>query len=278
VCRVSALSSVHRALQVLEVVAAAGDGITAKAVARRLEYNLSTTYHLLESLVTDGYLVRLEEHRGFGLGPKLPVLHDRLVAQLPVPRGLGRILRSVHRAAGAGVLYTAFRGGEVVVVAHDDCATHPVPVISAWRGALHATAVGKLLLAEYEDGLRTAILTRDGLPALAYRTITERADLERELEAVRRRGVATDRGEFHERLACLAAPVRVPDARGGPTLVGAVAVAVPVVPAGGPGSIADRRERLEAAVRAGADRAAGALLAPVSGGWESPGTPTASHG
>jgi len=31
------LGSVHRALQVLEVVAEAGDGITAKAVARRLE-------------------------------------------------------------------------------------------------------------------------------------------------------------------------------------------------------------------------------------------------
>src|ERR687897_587029 len=85
---VSALSSVHRALQVLEVVAAAGDGISAKAVARRLEYKLSTTYHLLESLVADGYLVRLEASRGFGLGPKLPALHDRLVAQLPVPRGL----------------------------------------------------------------------------------------------------------------------------------------------------------------------------------------------
>ncbi|WP_285652533.1 IclR family transcriptional regulator C-terminal domain-containing protein [Actinomycetospora sp. NBRC 106375] len=274
----SALSSVHRALQVLEVVAAAGDGITAKAVARRLEYNLSTTYHLLDSLVSDGYLVRLETSRGFGLGPKVPALQDRLVAQLAVPRGLGRILRSVHRAAEAGTLYTAFRGEDVVVVAHDDCASHPVPVISSWRGALHATAVGKLLLAECEDGVRTAVLSRDGLPSLAYRTITDRADLDRELEAVRRRGVATDRGEFHERLACLAAPVRVPGELGGPTLVGAVAVAVPVVPAGGPGSIADRRDRLERAVRAGADRAAGALLAPVSAGWESPGPSAARRG
>ena len=69
---VSALSSVHRALQVLEVVAAAGDGISAKAVARRLEYNLSTTYHLLESLVADGYLVRLEAPRGCATGTRRP--------------------------------------------------------------------------------------------------------------------------------------------------------------------------------------------------------------
>lgn len=265
--RVSALSSVHRALQVLEVVAAAGDGISAKAVARRLEYNLSTTYHLLHSLVSDGYLVRLDASRGFGLGPKLPALHDRLVAQLPVPRGLGGILGEVHGTAGAGAMYAAFRDDDVVVVGHDDCAEHPVPVISRWRGALHATAVGKLWLAESEEPARRAILDRDGLPAHAYRTMTDRADLARELEAVRRRDLAVDRGEFRERLACMAAPVRVPGACG-PALVGAVAVAVPVVPAGGPGSIADRRDRLERAVREGSRRLTVALQDPVSTGWD----------
>jgi IclR family transcriptional regulator, acetate operon repressor len=267
VVRVSALSSVHRALQVLEVVAAAGDGISAKAVARRLEYNLSTTYHLLESLVADGYLVRLEASRGFGLGPKLPALHDRLVAQLPVPRGLGAILRDVHATAGAGALYAAFRDDDVVVVAHDDCADHPVPVISTWRGALHATAIGKLLLAEADDVARRAVLDRDGLPAHAYRTMTDRSALDRELLGVRRRDLAVDRGEFRERLACMAAPVRVPGAAG-PALVGAVAVAVPVVPAGGPGSLGDRRPRLERAVRDGARRLARALCDPVSTGWD----------
>ncbi|WP_433784811.1 IclR family transcriptional regulator [Actinomycetospora sp. CA-101289] len=263
----SALSSVHRALQVLEVVAAAGDGISAKAVARRLEYNLSTTYHLLESLVADGYLVRLDALRGFGLGPKLPALHDRLVAQLPVPRGLGAILRDVHASAGAGALYAAYRDDDVVVVAHDDCADHPVPVISTWRGALHATAVGKLLLAEAGDAARRAVLDRDGLPSHAYRTMTDRAALDRELHGVRRRDLATDRGEFRARLASTAAPVRVPGA-GGPTLVGAVAVCVPVVPAGGPGSLGDRRHRLERAVRDGARRLADALGDPVSTGWD----------
>jgi IclR family transcriptional regulator, acetate operon repressor len=267
VVRVSALSSVHRALQVLEVVAAAGDGISAKAVARRLEYNLSTTYHLLESLVADGYLVRLEASRGFGLGPKLPALHDRLVAQLPVPRGLGAILRDVHATAGAGALYAAFRDDDVVGVAHDDCADHPVPVISTWRGALHATAIGKLLLAEADDVARRAVLDRDGLPAHAYRTMTDRSALDRELLGVRRRDLAVDRGEFRERLACMAAPVRVPGAAG-PALVGAVAVAVPVVPAGGPGSLGDRRPRLERVIRDGARRLARALCDPVSTGWD----------
>ena len=259
----------HRALQVLEVVAAAGDGITAKAVARRLEYNLSTTYHLLDSLVSDGYLVRLEASRGFGLGPKLPALHDRLVAQLPVPRGLGGILGEVHGTAGAGALYAAFRDDDVVVVAHDDCAEHPVPVISTWRGALHATAVGKLLLADLSPPRLTEVLARDGQRRLAHRTIVDVDELDWELDQVRRRDLALDRSEFRERLACMAAPVRrpLPDGRWG-ELVGAVSVAVPVVPAGGPGSLFDRRSRMEQAVRGAAARAASAFEDEVSVRWD----------
>lgn len=268
------LGSVHRALRVLEVVADAGDGVTAKAIARRLEYNLSTTYHLLTSLVTDGYLVRLEPSRGFGLGPKLPALHDRLRAQLPIPRGLGAALRRAHTDAGAAVLYAAYRDADVVVVATDDCPDHPVPTISTWRGALHATAVGKLLLAGLGEAARTEVLARDGLARHAHRTIGSRDELDRELDGVRRRDLATDRGEFRERLACTAAPVRLP----GGALVGAVAVAVPVVPAGGPGSLHGRRARLEAAVRAAAARVETAFAGvgtasvaggdPVSTGWD----------
>jgi IclR family transcriptional regulator, acetate operon repressor len=266
---VAGLGSVHRALRVLEVVAEAGDGITAKAVARRLEYNLSTTYHLLASLVADGYLVRLEPSRGFGLGPKLPALNDRLRAQLPIPPGLGATLRGAHATAGAGVLYAAYRDADVVVVAVDDCPEHPVPTISAWRGALHATAVGKLLLATLPPARRTEVLARDGLARHASRTISSREDLDRELVGVLRRGLATERGEFRERLACMAAPVLRGDALTRPaaeTLVGAVAVAVPVVPAGGPGSLHGRRDRLERAVRAAAARASTAF----ADGWVGP--------
>ncbi len=265
----AALGSVHRALRVLEVVAEAGDGITAKAVARRLEYNLSTTYHLLTSLVADGYLVRLEPARGFGLGPKLPALNDRLRSQLPIPPGLGATLREAHALAGAAVLYAAFRDADVVVVDVDDCPAHPVPTISTWRGALHATAVGKLLLADLSSPRLTEVLARDGQRRHAHRTILDPDELDWELDQVRRRDLALDRSEFHERLACMAAPVRRPLPDGGRgELVGAVSVAVPVVPAGGPGSLFDRRARMERAVRGAADRAASAFEDEVSVRWD----------
>nr|WP_206306743.1 helix-turn-helix domain-containing protein [Streptomyces sp. F001] len=101
--------SVRRALRVLEAVAAGGDGITAKAVARRAGLTLLTTYRLLHTLVHEGCLVRLHQSRGYGLGYKLTGLHRRLCRQLEVTRGA--------RCAPPGSPRHGFRQGHVVVVA-----------------------------------------------------------------------------------------------------------------------------------------------------------------
>lgn len=68
------IGSAQRALRVLEVVAAANSGITAKVVARRAGFKLSTTYHLLNTLEHEGYLVRLGHGQGFRLGHKISSL------------------------------------------------------------------------------------------------------------------------------------------------------------------------------------------------------------
>ncbi len=68
------VGSVQRALRVLEIVASHPDGLAAKAVARRAGMALSTTYHLLNTLAAEGYVVRLEAGRGYGLGHQVSVL------------------------------------------------------------------------------------------------------------------------------------------------------------------------------------------------------------
>lgn len=65
------IGSAQRALRVLEVVAAADGPVTAKAVARRAGFKLGTTYHLLNTLAHEGYLVRGGHGHGFRLGNKL---------------------------------------------------------------------------------------------------------------------------------------------------------------------------------------------------------------
>lgn len=248
------LSSVHRALRVLEVVAEVGDGVTAKAVARRLGYKLPTTYNLLNSLVTEDYLVHLDGARGYGLGYKIAELHDSLRRQLHVSGQIAAVVRDMHEGAEAAAYYTVFREADVVVAHIDDCSAHPRarPLSVGFHEACHATAYGKVMLAELPPAALAARASADGLPRLTDRTLGTLADLARELIKVRHDGIGVEIEEFLPGLACLAAPVR--------DITGAVqaAVAVSVTPE----DFAERREWLEKWVRTGADRASQALSHP----------------
>jgi len=91
------LGSVQRALRVLDVVSHAEEGVTAKAVARRAGLKLSTTYHLLNTLVHEGYLVRLEDKQGFGVANKIPELYWQLRRHLDIIPELAAVVADVHR-------------------------------------------------------------------------------------------------------------------------------------------------------------------------------------
>jgi DNA-binding IclR family transcriptional regulator len=240
-------TSVGRALRVVEVVAEVGDGVTTKSIARRLGLTLPTTYRLLATLVDEGYLVRLREPRGYGLGYRLGELARRLSDQLAMPWPVRGVLHDVHRAAEGAAYYAVFRD-DLVVLAHvDDCPTHPAP------GALrvgqpvpaHAVAVGKVLLAGV-DRRRLAELLVEPLRPLTGKTVVDRAGLVRELERVREAGVAVELGELLPGRAGLAAPVR--GIRG--EVIGALGISVTAP------DFAPRRAGLERVVRDGAARAA----------------------
>ena len=72
--------AVQSALQVLEAVALAGTGVTAKDIAEHLSMPSATTYRLLNLLVADGYIVRLPDLSGFALGPRMGLLIDAAVS------------------------------------------------------------------------------------------------------------------------------------------------------------------------------------------------------
>ena len=67
------ITSVQRAFRLLEAVSAHENGAPAKQLARETGLPLATAYHLLRTLVHDGYLRKLDDG-GFILGDKLRTL------------------------------------------------------------------------------------------------------------------------------------------------------------------------------------------------------------
>jgi DNA-binding IclR family transcriptional regulator len=76
------------------------------------------------------------------------------------------------------------------------------------RGPLHCTALGKVLLAFLPLEERGELLDRLELFRLTENTITDRVQLETELNTIIEKGFAMDREENEKDVRCLAAPVK----------------------------------------------------------------------
>jgi DNA-binding IclR family transcriptional regulator len=243
---------VLRALRVVDVVATAGDGVTAKAIARRLGSPLPTIYRVLATLVEEGYLIRMEDVRGYGLGYRVAELHRALTAQVQPQPAVMAILQEVHAATRAATYLACFRDVDVVVAHVEQCAEHPGPpgLQAGEPIPPHATAGGKVLLAGLGPVRLAAVLANSGLPRVTRRTVSDRRALDRELMRVRSAGVAVEVEENERGVAAVAVPVRGP---GGET-----AAAIGVIVSRSEFGV--RRWALEDAVRAGAVRASRALV------------------
>jgi DNA-binding IclR family transcriptional regulator len=76
------------------------------------------------------------------------------------------------------------------------------------RGSVHARASGKLLLAMGPEGRVESFLSRmPHLEDYTGRTITDPADLKKELAQIRRQGYALDLEERFPEVCCLAVPL-----------------------------------------------------------------------
>jgi len=217
------IRSVARAAQLLTLIAAAEDGASAKQLSALLGTTLPTTYHLLNTLA-DTHLITRDENRVYRLGHGMEELASAYYRQsAPSPALLGPLSRLIE-TTGETAYYSAWRRGALEILAVRS-GTHAVRVMNlqpGFHGDAHARASGKLLLALGRPETREAYLAEHPLVPVTKNTIVDADELDAELEAIRRRGFASDEEEFAEGVCCLAVPVYEGDA-----LIGAYTLSAP---------------------------------------------------
>lgn len=222
--------SVQRALHLLDAVGSSERPLTAKALARLTGEKLPTTYHLLRTLVHEGYLSRRDG--GYVLGERVSSLSARLRA--PSLRERVRpALTGLHETLRAASYLVLYRDGELELV--DVVDSPAAPRVDLWvdlTASGHATALGKAVLSALDEDARLDYLARHELADLTPYTLTDRRALLRGLGERAGAPMATgpaplvfDRQEYSLGIACVATPLRIRRA-GGDVAVGAVAISV----------------------------------------------------
>lgn len=237
--------SVSRTLDILEVVAATG-GASAKQIADATGMPLPTVYRLVRELLDGDYLVHIKEEKRFELGYKLHALGVSLHEQIGVSRGVRAEVTALHRQLGVAAYLAVHRGSQIVVVFTVDSPACPrlAPLEFGYHEAAHATALGKILLANMDEGQRVQHLEPEPMRRFGPGTITTYHELFAQLDKVGRRGIAWEFGEFQEGATCAAAAVRGSNG----ALIGSVAVSAP------DSCLVHRRAEVEQAIRATASR------------------------
>jgi IclR family transcriptional regulator, acetate operon repressor len=219
--------SVIKASEMLRLVAERDDPITATEAAGALGIPTPTAYHLLNTLVGEGLLVK-DHDRRYSLGPTVGLLADSFLSRIAPPRFLLTPLGELAEETGETCYMSGWRSGEIVVLQTVE-GDHPVRVKGLHRGfagLAHARASGKLLLSEVDATRRERYLSTHPLTPVTDKTITDPVALEAEFVAIKQRGYATDDEEFTEGVRCLAASVYARRAAGA-DLLGAFTLAAP---------------------------------------------------
>ena len=203
------LQTLQRGLAVLEVLAQHPRGITPKTASATLGINLSTTYHLLNTLLAAGYAVQSPETRLFQLGPRVATLGTGFIETLRVAPRLLPFVQALQQATGGTAILAQWENGQVTVSAVVD-GDNGTPVASrfvGFTGAAHAMAAGKVLMAWAPTRRIDAYLANNELRRYTPATITTPTGLRAELRRVAQAGYGVDREECGPGHSCVAAPV-----------------------------------------------------------------------
>lgn len=194
--------SIQKAVSLLRQTAARTDGASVSALARAAGLPRATALRLIQTMESEGLLIRIPDQDRVLLGPELVRLARQVDAgSLLREVGRGRLEELCEHVGETVTLSVVAPDGGLDVVYQVSGPQHLVP--RSWLGqrfALHASSSGKVLLAtQSDDGLKR--LLPAPLPRLTPHTITSRRALRLELERVRAQAYAATVDELEEGLA-----------------------------------------------------------------------------
>jgi DNA-binding IclR family transcriptional regulator len=147
----------------------------------------------------------------YGLGLRMLGVAALGVAQSPLLSNSTPILQKLAEASGWSAYLSVIIGNRVVDLArYPGRLSQAAPTFAFGPGRsypAHASADGKLLLAYLPEDELENLLAAEPLKAFTENTITDVDELKAELNEIRIRGFATDRGERSEFVKGVAVPV-----------------------------------------------------------------------
>lgn len=201
------IKSLDRAMQVFEHLSTT-TGATLSEIAADLDQSPATIYRILVTLEGRGLVEFDTAEQAWQIGARAFVIGTRYLRRTSLVDRARPILRRLMETTGETANLGIARGTSVLFVSQVEThetirAFFPPGTLSP----LHASGIGKALLAEMDDGRLKHFLARTHLERFTEHTICDRDLLKADLARIRARGYSIDAQEKNLGMRCVAAPI-----------------------------------------------------------------------
>ena len=200
------MQSLRRAIAVLECVAAAPGGMGISAIARETGLAKPVILRLLRTWEAAHYLIRREDGK-YGIGWKFFTLAAAHAETIDLREAARPYLVQLNEQTAETVHFSALVGDEVVYVDKIE-GRQAIRVYTAVgrRGPLLTTASGKAILAHQPDEFARAVIEKHASESTSTTALSLDEQLQ-ESEQTRRRGYSINKGQWHDEVAGVGAPI-----------------------------------------------------------------------
>ncbi|MBY4893055.1 IclR family transcriptional regulator [Rhodobacteraceae bacterium N5(2021)] len=201
------IKSLDRAMEVLEHLSDT-PGVTLSGLAEDLSQSPATVYRILVTLEGRGLVEFDPAAQLWHIGARAFIIGARYLRRTTLVDRARPLMRRLMEVTGETANLGIARDAHVLFVSQVE--THATIRAFFPPGTLspmHASGIGKALLAQMSDDRLSRLIATAPLDQFTARTLTEPATLRADLEATRDRGYAIDDEEKNEGMRCIAAPV-----------------------------------------------------------------------
>jgi IclR family acetate operon transcriptional repressor len=200
--------AVERALAMLEAVAQEPEGLSNAEISRKLQIPKSSASYILRTLEAKGYLNRDPETSKYRVGLKILSLSRGALSGIDVREVALPIMRHLMEKTSLTCHLAILDGPDAVYI--EKVEPQGFIRMDTWVGRrmrVHATSVGKALVAYIPEERLQKIISERGMEKRTSKTITTLPRLLKELEKVRAQGYAVDDEENNLGARCVGAPI-----------------------------------------------------------------------
>ena len=205
----SQVPAATRALRVLRFLASQPDPVPLDRIVRACDLPRSSAYHLLRTMVDEGFVVHVAEEARYGLGPAAFEVGSGYVRQAPLSRIARRPLADLSDRTGHNTHLAVLHGRDVLYVIEERAPGRPSLVTDVGvRLPAALTASGRAILADLSPAqVRALYPDRDAFTVRHGLGPTTPSQLRAVLAETRQRGHATESGEVTPGFSSVAAAV-----------------------------------------------------------------------